>query len=372
MENKFCPNCGALISDDAQFCPSCGCEIQTAVVTKSKTPDLPQREIKTVGDMEAYLQELSEYANDSAEAALRAQIQVIRYVQSPKLYDSSFDMLFKNLKDAIKYADSPKMQDMIRERATIMIQNYVFFMEAKLQFEVETNRAEAQGLMEDAIKMLAESTADVAMIAVSGGSAGKVAFKTAIVKSTAKMIQTKDTKGDSFFTKVYRWWTKKSRTAEKQGEFLQTIDTLTSKFSKHRDLIGKSDLIAGIVRRYAEDMTEYFYGDKLKTAQSYFNYTYDNAMEKEKKNFWIILSINILVLLFRWIFKSDENYVADTTHWALQQCGYAVALFAFISIIIFIQYLINRNKAKAALTVAQKEYDDAYQNYLNIAAKFEE
>lgn len=169
MENKFCPNCGTSISDDARFCPSCGCKIQTAVATKSKTPDLPKREIKTTGDMEAYLEELSEYANDSAEAALRAQIQVIRYVQSPKLYDSSFDLLFKNLKDAIKYADSPKMQDMIRERATVMIQNYVFFMEAKLQFEVKNNRAEAQGLMEDAINMLAESTADVAVIAAPGG-----------------------------------------------------------------------------------------------------------------------------------------------------------------------------------------------------------
>lgn len=166
---------------------------------------------------------------------------------------------------------------------------------------------------------------------------------------------------------------------------MQTIDTLTSKFSKHRDLIGRSDLVAGIVRRYAEDMTEYFYGDKLKTAQSHFDYVYNNAWEKEKKNFWIILSINISVLLIRWIFKSlgagfsyvsakiaDEEYVADTAHWALRQWGYAAALFAFISIIILIQYLINRNKAKTALTAAQKEHDDAYQNYLNIAAQFEE
>lgn len=45
--------------------------------------------------MENFIERLSEKANESAEAALKAQLQVIRYVQTPQLYDSSFDLLLK-------------------------------------------------------------------------------------------------------------------------------------------------------------------------------------------------------------------------------------------------------------------------------------
>jgi len=392
--SKLCPECGNLITDDAVYCAHCGKAVDCHAITttnksrKSTVPDalVPPPQINTIEDMENYLQKLSEHANESAEAALKAQLQVIHYVQSPKLYDSSFDMLFKCIKNALKYADSPKMQEQVREQATIMIQNYVFFMNAKLQYEVAVNRKEYEDLMEDACKMLAESAADVATLAVPGGAAAKMTMKSAVAKASINMLTKKDSKGDNLLTKFHRWWTKDTRTKEKQSEFIQTIDTLITKLYKQKDIIGKSDLIAGIVNRYASDITEYLYKDKLETAQRCFDYAQDNALDREKISFWVILSVNILVLLLRWIFKgigagisfvsakiADAEYVAaDTTHWALQQCGYAAALFAFISIIILIQYLINRNKAKAALTFAQKEYDDAYQNYLNIAAAFEE
>ena len=213
--------------------------------------------------MESFIEGLSERANESAEAALKAQLAVIRYVQSPALYDSSFDMFFKNIKNALKYADSPRMEEMIRERATIMIQNYVFFMNAKLQFEIAVNQEEQRELMEEACTMLAESVAEVARMAMEGedgGDGGNIEIMA--LKAAAKMVTAKDSKGNSFLTKLWRLCTQDSRTKQKEGEFLQTIDKLTAKLYKQRDVIGHSDLIAGLIERYAADMTDYFYGGK--------------------------------------------------------------------------------------------------------------
>lgn len=387
MENsKFCPECSNPITDGAAYCTHCGKAINQQVIQttdESIVPDalISPAGINTIEDMENYLQELSEHANESAEAALKAQLQVIHYVQSPKLYDSSFDMLFKCIKNALKYADSPKMQEQIRERATIMIQNYVFFMNAKLQYEVAVNRKEYEDLMEDACKMLAESTAEVAALAIPGGGTAKMTMKAAVAKASINMITSKDKNGNTLLSRAYRWWTKDSRTQKKQGEFLQTINMLTTKLYKQREIIEKSDLIAGMIGRYAQDMTEHFHREKLETATYQCINVNNRARNSELTAFGVIIGGNILILLIRWIGNgvshisakiADEEYVANATHWALHQWGYAAALFAFSSIIILIQYLIKRNKAKAALIVAQKEYDDAYQNYLNIAAEFEE
>ena len=86
---------------------------------------------QNIQDVEVALQQIAETANESLAAALNAQIQVLRYVQSPKLYDSSFDLLFANVRKAIKMTDSSKEREMIREKSVVMINNYIFFMQAK-------------------------------------------------------------------------------------------------------------------------------------------------------------------------------------------------------------------------------------------------
>ena len=199
MENsKFCSECGSSITEDATYCPHCGKAVGgCAITTTNESGALaPPSGINTVEDMENYLQELSKHANESAEAALKAQLQVIRYAQSPELYDSSFDMFFKCIKNALKYAESPKMQEQIRERATIMIQNYIFFMNARLQFEIAVNRKEYEELIEDACNELAKSTAEVATLAIPGGTAAKMTMKAAIATAAKSMITSKDKNGN--------------------------------------------------------------------------------------------------------------------------------------------------------------------------------
>lgn len=387
---QCCPQCGHSIQDGAKFCSECGYTIEqsTSVAITSQDKQqiaIPQQEIKTIQDMESFIEGLSERANESAEAALKAQLAVIRYVQSPALYDSSFDMFFKN---ALKYADSPRMEEMIRERATIMIQNYVFFMNAKLQFEIAVNQEEQRELMEEACTMLAESVAEVARMAMEGedgGDGGNIEIMA--LKAAAKMVTAKDSKGNSFLTKLWRLCTQDSRTKQKEGEFLQTIDKLTAKLYKQRDVIGHSDLIAGLIERYAADMTDYFYGGQVQSSQAALSSAAEQAKKYCRNWGWVILALSVVVLIIRWIGRgfssaaswvsskiadTDTGYVSDNSHWALQQWGYALGLFALICLIILIRYLIQRKNFRSVLMVARNEYDQAYRNYLNIAAEFEE
>lgn len=54
-------------------------------------------QITTIEEFENSLRELQKGASESLVNTLNAQLQVIQYVQSPKLVDSSFDLLFSNL-----------------------------------------------------------------------------------------------------------------------------------------------------------------------------------------------------------------------------------------------------------------------------------
>lgn len=258
-------------------------------------------------------------------------------------------------------------------------------MNAKLQFEIAINQEEQRELMEEGCKMLAESATEVVSLAIPGGAAAKVSMKAALMTATVKMMTAKDSKGTSFWTRVCRWWTQDSRTKQKEGEFLQTIDKLTAKLYKQRDVIGRSDLIAGIIERYATDMTDYFYGSQIRSIVNTLSSTTEQAKKYCRNWGWVILALSFVVLIIRWIGKgisstaswvsskiADTEYAPDNSHWALQQWGYALGLFAFICLIILIRYMIQREKYQSALKVARNEYDQAYRNYLNRAAEFEE
>ena len=100
---------------------------------------------------------------------------------------------------------------------------------------------------------------------------------------------------------------------------------------------------------------------------------------------WTILSLNVLVLLVRWIFKgigsgisyvsaqiSDTEYTADTTHWALNQWGIALVFFAVATLILFIGYWRRKKGLAEELKEAEEKYNDQYQTYYNIARTFDE
>ena len=92
--------------------------------------------VNSLEEFESTLRGLQKGASESLACALNAQLQVIQYIQSPKLVDSSFDLLFANLRKSIR-ATPRTQREFVRERAHLMMHNYIFFLQAKLDYMIE-------------------------------------------------------------------------------------------------------------------------------------------------------------------------------------------------------------------------------------------
>lgn len=84
--------------------------------------------VNSIEEFESCLKELQKGASESLASALNAQLQVVQYIQSPKLIDSSFDLFFANLRRSIKSAPNNVRKENIQERTQLMIHNYIFFL----------------------------------------------------------------------------------------------------------------------------------------------------------------------------------------------------------------------------------------------------
>lgn len=344
------------------------------------TPTVQLTKAQNIQDVEVALQQIAETANESLAAALNAQIQVLKYVQSPKLYDSSFDLLFANVRKAIKMTDSSKEREMIREKSVVMINNYIFFMQAKIDYDTAVQRSEYESLMEEAVLALGESVADVATAAATAGTgtAAKAAMKQAVVNSLMK----EQAKGkDGLLLKFMRWWNKDSALKQKQEEFVETIYSLIGKLAKHKKLIGKSNIIAGLIERHTDDITEHYTQDDWKSV-SYQSKA--NEIQLRMSSTVSVLStmgIAFCVWIWRGIsnagtsvgnwFRKAENEVA-LTNYSNDIYLYLLGILVILILVCYIRYWCgNRSVSQLRQEVTSKE--EKIRNELSsIAQAFEE
>ncbi|MBE6200529.1 MAG: hypothetical protein E7138_09625 [Rikenellaceae bacterium] len=331
------------------------------------TPTVQLTKAQNIQDVEVALQQIAETANESLAAALNAQIQVLRYVQSPKLYDSSFDLLFANVRKAIKMTDSSKEREMIREKSVVMINNYIFFIQAKIDYDTAVQRSEYESLMEDAVLTLGESVADVATAAASVDNG---VSKTAMVNSVVNSLKKGMSKGDnSLSSQITRWWNKEKAIKQKQGEFFETLYSLFGKLYKHRKLIGKSDIIANLIERYIDDVANHIYNTEYIQA----------SINKLRKGYsitgglWFIFVSNIIFCVWACrgcanLFRSEENEVAysSATYW------YIVLVGALILLLICAPSFVRLRKHKSELADTQQAAEHLKSELLSIAKAFEE
>lgn len=163
--------------------------------------------------------------------------------------------LLQKPKSALKHCDDEDNAYEIREKAGLMLNNFIFFTKAKIEYELLVNRKEGEKLFVHAANELAQSVCEVALL--PSGGATKAAVKAAAIKNLSKMFFNPDEQGDNWFKKAARWMFKSSRAAEKEAEFVETLDKLADKLVKYSDVIGENDLIAGIYENYYDDLMEY-------------------------------------------------------------------------------------------------------------------
>ncbi|MBR2026651.1 MAG: hypothetical protein IKA07_05905 [Alistipes sp.] len=348
------------------------------------TPTAQLTKAQNIQDVEVALQQIAETANESLAAALNAQIQVLKYVQSPKLYDSSFDLLFANVRKAIKMTDSTKERELIREKTTVMINNYVFFMQAKIDYDTAVQRSEYESLMEEAILTLGESVADVAVAATTAGTgtAAKVTAKATMKKAVVNSLMKEQAKGkDGLLLKFMRWWNKESALRQKQEEFIETIYSLIGKLAKHKKLIGKSDIIAGLIERYADDITDHYTQDEW---ASVVYQQKENAKQLKVSSTASVFG-TMVIAFFIWIwrvfsnagtsvgnwFRKAENEVA-LTNYSSDIYLYLLGILAILLLIYFIRYW-NSNRYISRLRQEASSKEEGIRNkLLTTAQAFEE
>lgn len=318
-------------------------------IINTNNNEVTKVEIHSIEEMDAFLGELQQTASESVAAALAAQLQVIRYVSSPQLINSSFDLLFQNLKKSINYAESPQQQAKIKEKGVLMIQNYVFFMNAKLKYAIEDNRREGERLFNEAGMQLSKSVIEVASLAT--GPAG-TAMRVVVAKN---LFENKEAV-TGLFANLINFFSRKMQAAKKQAEFYESIHSLILKLDKHKELIGQSDLMSGLIHNYAEELTTFAVADTAIEIENLEPEVSDWA-RRMRNRFITTISIVVLFYFFDWL------------------TGYGLLFIGFVSMFLvssIIRYSWKKSEYNELTLKLGQDYRDIYRNYMRIAEEFEE
>ena len=325
------------------------------------------KEINSFGQMNSWLSSLEVGASISVQEAIKAQMQVLSYIQSRVLVDTTLDTIILHLKKSLKYSQNDLEREKIRESFSLMIQSYIFFIDARLQYEINENKKEARELACQAGEIFIKSTAEIAMMAATGGAS---AIKTSTIVANLSNNFLKDAQ-DNIFQKTWKWLSKKRRIEEKQEEFFKILHTIFKKLYKYHRLIGKSILISGLIERYTPEIRSYIC-QKEETQIEYY----------ESKEFeWAILGwvslgsligvvISLIVALFRWPIKAiaetnNEPWFSTQMYWTLGILGGVIAAYV-LGDLIYLGY------CKLRSLYLRKKCEQVESELFRIASLFDE
>lgn len=179
---------------------------------------------------------------------MNAQLQVVQYIQSPKLIDSSFDLFFANLRRSIKSAPNSVQKENIQERTQLMIHNYIFFLQAKLDYMIEGHSVAGKEILTQATENIISSTQE--LLENEGGMQLVLDKRVLVAKMVSKFDQ-------NFIQKIWNYFFGASKIERKYRELIHTLELLFAKFERYKKLIGKSDIIPELIHRYRREVVHY-------------------------------------------------------------------------------------------------------------------
>ena len=197
--------------------------------------------IDSLSGMETWLQGFMQHAKPSALQALQVQLQVLNFVQSPTMAGMAVDSMLACLNRSLKYAESEVEKDEIREAFTSMVQNFVFFSEARLRYAIESNKEEASKMLSTAGEVLSRS-----VVGVAGLAAGMKAMAGVVVKNVFSSPEMQN----GFLTSVISWKNNKAELKKKEKEYYDLLVNLFDSFDAYASLIGPSILVYGMLKHY--------------------------------------------------------------------------------------------------------------------------
>lgn len=208
--------------------------------------------IDSVDTLNGYLNSLQSGVSPAVMMALQSQMSVLKYVQSPTMTLVVVDNLMHCLYSALKAAENKQQKETLRESFASLLQSFIFVSEARLRYEIDSNREEAIRLLADAGDMLVSSVKSTAMLAVPVAAGVKMGNA---MPRIVNMLASKNEQR-SFFGCLIMAKGKKAIIEEKKVEFDKTLNYIFETLDNYAELIGPSMLLHGMLKRYADGLVE--------------------------------------------------------------------------------------------------------------------
>lgn len=327
-------------------------------------------QVSNIKDLEQVCQQLQRGADESMEAALAANIQVLKFVSSPELIASNYDLIFANIGKALKSSRNEFEKNQIRERGTVMIHNMMFFMNAKLKFAQDRNKEEARQLLADGSKMLANSVTQL-MSASPAGASMKV-----VLASTVTNFFQVDNSGGGFFERVISWWNKEQDNENKEREFNTSLQLLFEKLERFKNMIGKSDMISGMIDTYRDRLAS-FNTEHHRWNLIYYDQKITSCFRKMK----LTLIISAVIYAILWVFRGIGSMFGSLFSWVsgntqeVQDSNFNLYYWGIVAAIM-VYYLIRFLIFKVKYNKENKKYNENYNAhhayYANLSKQFHE
>lgn len=90
--------------------------------------------ITTIDQAKNLIENLQSSTDYIGQQILSAQLQVLTQISSPELVTSTFDIMLTNIKEVLSSSESESFKEVFRKNSILLIQNYIFFMKAKIVF----------------------------------------------------------------------------------------------------------------------------------------------------------------------------------------------------------------------------------------------
>lgn len=197
----------------------------------------------------------------SLNAALETQIQIITMMcaTEPTILLTPFDTMLQCLHDAKMEATTPDLQienSKLVKQFQLMLQNYVFFMDASLKLKEDEHSEAGWNLVEESLDIFEKSVTEIATICSSKASKwqkffapGKVAFKN-VFKSPDGGIK-------SYAKRIFNWYKDDSMLIKKRAEYYDSLYLLFEKLGRYPQLVGNSILLPEMIRNHAEAISKW-------------------------------------------------------------------------------------------------------------------
>ena len=279
-------------------------------VDKFKTSDSKTEEgehtIDSVDSLNCYLQSLQADASPAVMMALQSQLQVLKYVQSPSMMLMAVDNIMLCLHKALKSEEDETTKENLKETFTTLIQSFIFAIEAKLRYEIDSAREESIQLLAEAGDLLMSSVTSTAMMVVPVAAGQKVG--NALPKMVNVFAQNAEQK--SFLGRLIMVKGKKALIEEKKAEFDKTLNYIFEELDNYSALVGPSIQLYGMLKRYADGLVERYAMAQYESVKNQIN---DKESVRLDAFVDTMLSQNDTVVKVKTLFKTVSQVTKSQT-----------------------------------------------------------